>query len=942
MQDFLRAILAGEGFYCITGINKKADRPVVQSFFSTIEETENTIYEFLAQHRDVYFALSTFKDLEVAKPRSQTNVLWVKSIWIDLDCSEEKAETNKGYIDKDAAIEALEKFLEETGLPWPALVDSGGGFHAYWPFTNPITREEWQPLAESLRILCEQKNLLIDAGCTTDAARILRIPGTYNLKEEEPRQVKLLIPAETFFDKDEIAKLLPPPPPPRVDLGMPRKEPSALTKALMGNRVTYFKNILIKSVKGTGCSQLLNIYENQETTDYNLWRGGLSIAEHCEDGPKAIHKISEKHPNYNPQETEDKAADTRGEGKGPYLCDTFEKLNPGGCDDCPNKGKIKSPIVLGAEIPASKETEIVVQIEGSTEEISYEIPKLPDPYFRGKKGGIYRQGGDDDQTVVYIHDLFVVQRIYDPAEGESAWIRLHLPKDGVKNFTVAMNSLTSIDSFRSEFSKRGVLTFGKQWLEIQTYIIRAAQELQMSKRADTAYHQFGWSKRDTFVVGDVELEKGLLRYIPPTTTTSDMVDWYRPAGTLDKWKEAFNGYNNTGCEPQAFAALTAFGAPLLNVTTNHKGVLLNLIHRGSGTGKTTILRVINSVWGHPEDPLRSADDTKASLVLRMGVLNNIPLTVDEMTNSKPEEVSNFLYGITQGRGRDRMNSNSNTLRANNTTWRTVGVTTSNASFYDKLYLIKDLPQGEVFRCVEYHIHPTASISVKEGTRLFDELLMENYGHAWIPYITAVQANRESIIERVKKTVDRINDRLNLKPSFRFYAALGAINLVGGQLAKEIGLHDYNLKEIYEFYIDTISQIKDNTTDGGSDAKTFVGRYILKYMAQNTLVIDSTADGRTAFASKQTPRGQLLIRMEPDTKTIYIDAKHFRNECTEAQMPYKEVVRELETEGILLKVAKKGMSKGTPLGTPPIEALTLSADKMEIEIPESMLNVVGQD
>jgi hypothetical protein len=60
------------------------------------------------------------------------------------------------------------------------------------------------------------------------------------------------------------------------------------------------------------------------------------------------------------------------------------------------------------------------------------------------------------------------------------------------------------------------------------------------------------------------------------------------------------------------------------------------------------------------------------------------------------------------------------------------------------------------------------------------------------------------------------------------------------------------------------------------------------------------------------------------------------------MPYKEVVRELETEGILLKVAKKGMSKGTPLGTPPIEALTLSAEKMEIEIPESMLDVVGQD
>jgi hypothetical protein len=936
MQEFLRAILAGEGHYCITGINKQAERPVVQSFFSSIEETEKTIYKFISERRDVYFALSTFKDLNVAKPRAQNNVLWVKSLWIDLDCSPEKAESNKGYIDKDAAIEAFEKFLEKTKLPTPALVDSGGGFHAYWPLTKPLTKEQWQPLAESLRILCEEQQLFIDAQCTIDAARILRVPDTYNLKEEEPRQVKILIPPNTFYEAKELEKLLPPPPAPRVAIGAVKKEPSALTKALMGNRVTYFKNIMLKSAKGSGCAQLLNIYENQETTGYDLWRAGLSIAEHCEDAEKAIHKISERHPNYDPVETEQKAADTRGPNKGPYLCETFEKLNSGGCEGCPNKGKIKSPIVLGAEIKESEDLTITVQ------EITYEIPNLPEPYFRGKNGGIYRRAKDEDQILVYPHDLFVIQRIYDPNEGESAWLRLHLPQDGVKNFTVSMSNLTGGDTFRGELSKRGVLAFAKGWAEIQAYVIKAAQELQMSKRADTAHHQFGWSKNNTFVVGDVELEQGNLRYVPPTVTTSDMVDWYRPAGTLDKWKEAFNGYNRTGYEAHAFAALTAFGAPLLKITTNHKGVLLNLIHRGSGTGKTTVLRVINSVWGHPEDPMRSPDDTKASLVLRMGVLNNIPLTVDEMTNSKPEEISNFLYGITQGRGRDRMHANSNTLRINNTTWKTVGVTTSNSSFYDKLHLLKDLPQGEVFRCVEYNINPNTGISVREGSRLFDELLMENYGHAWIPYITAVQNNHEKIAQKVKKYIDRINDDLSLKPPFRFYAALGAINIVGGQVAKALGLHDYNLKDIYNFYVDTISDIKETTTDKGGDAATFVSRYILKYMAQNALIIDSVADGRSGFASRQTPRGQLLIRMEPDTKMIYIDAKHFRNECTEAQMPYREVLKDLENGQVLIKVSKKGMSKGTPLGTPPIEALQLDAIKMGVEIPDISEDVVGSD
>ena len=77
-----------------------------------------------------------------------------------------------------------------------------------------------------------------------------------------------------------------------------------------------------------------------------------------------------------------------------------------------------------------------------------------------------------------------------------------------------MASLTSVDSFRMELSKRGVLTTGKNgWLDIQTYVISCAQNLQIQRKAETAHHQFGWTKkngeyRNTFVVGDMELDLG--------------------------------------------------------------------------------------------------------------------------------------------------------------------------------------------------------------------------------------------------------------------------------------------------------------------------------------------------------------------------------------------------------------------------------------------------
>jgi uncharacterized protein (DUF927 family) len=139
-----------------------------------------------------------------------------------------------------------------------------------------------------------------------------------------------------------------------------------------------------------------------------------------------------------------------------------------------------------------------------------------------------------------------------------------------------------------------VLTFGKGWDEIQAYIVKSAGELQVQMKADDAYHQFGWTpKFKSFVVGDIEVTNGKKRYVPPTVSTSDMIPWFEQKGDLGAWKEVFNTYAKDGYEAHAFAALSAFGAPLLKYTTNHKGVLLNLKHENSGTGKTTVLRVIN-------------------------------------------------------------------------------------------------------------------------------------------------------------------------------------------------------------------------------------------------------------------------------------------------------------------------------------------------------------
>ena len=234
-----------------------------------------------------------------------------------------------------------------------------------------------------------------------------------------------------FRSKELIAA---PDPEPDHDF-IPRRM-SPLMESMMEDRVKRFSTIMINSAQGEGCKQLLYCYENQNEIGYNLWRSALSIATHCVDRDDAIHKMSSEHPNYTEGETERKALDIGA----PHLCTTFERENPGGCDDCPNKGKFKTPIMLGVEIAKAEEFDEGDETEG-VQILDTVFPPLPEPYFRAKSGAIYLNVAESDPILIYENNLYVVKRMRDPVAGETALLHLHLPQDGLKEFPVPLASL---------------------------------------------------------------------------------------------------------------------------------------------------------------------------------------------------------------------------------------------------------------------------------------------------------------------------------------------------------------------------------------------------------------------------------------------------------------------------------------------------------------------
>jgi uncharacterized protein (DUF927 family) len=933
--DLLDAVLPTEGRYCVIGVGKYAD----QTFWDTREEVDAQVAKLVASKFDAYFGCAKFGALN---NRTHANAKHFRALWIDIDCGPTKGVPNEkgiiqGYLTQDDGMVEFKRFCKEVGLPRPIMINSGYGIHAYWLLEETIDRREWEPLSNRLRDLCVQHNLIVDSS-VFEASRVLRIPGTKNFKYDTEADVTVINDESQRITYQQMKDLLgaPDPAPEQPDF-LPRTL-SPMMEAMLANKVKRFKTIMIKSAKEEGCQQLLYCYENQESISYDMWRSSLSITAFCVDGDMASHRMSEKYPDYDRAEVDKKVDDLRRTG-GPHHCATFEKWNPGGCDGCIHKGKITSPIVLGIEVLEADDDDNEVVVEEDGEDQTYKIPPYPQPFFRGKNGGIYRKpiADEEEPLLVYEHDLYIVKRMTDPNAGETLLFRLHLPRDGVREFSIPLAQAVVKEKLRDALAPQGVAPSGKQVDALLYYTMTFVKNLQYANKAEIMRTQFGWVDGDSkFILGDREITKDGVFYSPPSTATKADAELIFPKGDFEKWKEVFNMYALPGMEAHAFAALTAFGSPLLKFT-GLSGAIINVIHQRSGSGKSTTLYMCNSVYGEPQKLASIWKDTANAKMHRLGVMNNLPNTIDEITNTTPMEFSDLSYSISQGRGKNRVKSQSNEMRVNNTSWQGITLSSANASFYEKLGAAKNSPDGESMRLLEYSIAPNDVIDVALGKQMFDHQLRENFGHAGEVYAQWLVNNLEQAKDLIAKVQARIDKKVQFTSRERFWSAVAACNIAGGLIARSIGLHDYDMVAVYDWLVKMLGEMREDIKPPQSNPTLVLGEFINSHM-NNALVVNGEIDSRSNLEAMPLlePRGELLVRYEPDTKHLYIAAKQFKDFCVEQQINYKNVLKELETTNVFVEAMNKRMAKGMKVVSPAVRVLKFDASTSEFIQMDAML------
>lgn len=923
----LSAALDMNGWICIRAL--KSGKPPMQSFYAPGDYT-GAVAEALRLSQlgyDTYFATSTFNNKASGKAE---NVNAVKVFKLDLDVGKDDP---KKYPTKRDAVESLADFCGLHNLPAPALVDSGGGVHVYWIMDEAIVPDDGKLYSEKLKSLIVASGMKSDPTATADIARILRVPETLNYKKVVARPVTLKSPVhvygtdylcdliDTAYEASDMPQLNYKSPDLLAGLVLPDHlkgtELDATTKGLLAGKPKSFRILLKRSLEGEkGCNQIKYANDHQASVDEPRWRSALSVAWHCEDGAEAIHWISRGHSGYNPMETEKKAMLT----VGPHTCAHFKSNWPAECAGCKHMGKITSPIQLGEFVPKAEKGDNVVLAQNKSIDaapVAYTIPEYPFPYFRSTRGGVWMKDNDDEDNAIEVTpmDFYMVERLRDEADGYLSQMRLHHPKDGVVDFLITTESMGSNADFGKVLNKEGMLVFDKGVHAVRSYVKRWFDHLAQVNEVSRVKTQFGWADDfQSFVVGDKEITAGGVKYSPAAPSLAPLVAACGKKGDLAEWRKVFNVYAMPGFEAHAFCALVGFGAPLMALT-NQDGVVINAYSKESGSGKSTTLLAACSVWGDPEGLWISEDDTAQSRYHRMGVYQNLPICVDEVTNMKEEDMSRFLFVVTRGKGRNRMSSSANQERTNNTSWKSIVLCSANTNFTQKMQADKDGVHGELMRLLEPKVPETGLLTKDQADSIFGKL-NEHYGHAGEVFIQHVMRNMPRVKDELAAELKLMNAEIGMVGRERFWAAAGACIIVGGRLAQESGLHDIDMEAIRDYFYDLVEKTRlvmqyTINKDGKSD---LLGEFLNRHSGSILTVNVDTSLTPNITTELITPKtAHLIARYEKNLNTLYVSASEFNKFMSYMNADLQTFLEHARQKGMLkAEGVMKRLNKGTML------------------------------
>lgn len=828
--------------------------------------------------RDVYFCTSLQAQttrssngkFEVAY-RERSNTLGSKIIFYDLDV---KA---GAYPDVVTALKALGEFCKRTGMPFPsAIVGSGSGAHCYWISNRVLPPDEWQRLANALRDLGQQDGLLFDAQCTIDIVRVLRVPDTRNYKTDPFKVVKLLHLAPTDYDFGKVII-------PILDKVVPRSAPVGTgqnnTALLPFDPKIFVKRAvplifmpgvgeasagigpeevaLDEKAIVQGCAFLGDALRNGGVGyDNSLWNLTLLAASFFKDGRTVAHAMSNKHHQYTFGETDSKydLKFNEHERVGWPGCASIEANGSKVCAACPHRGKIKSPLHLGL---VKKPSTIKVTEAGKEILPGYNAIVLPDDYAYNEEGVIclvvMEKDKDQDGNVVMrtkLVPLFLHQKIVavDTLENPEA---MQFEVDGsmkkMRHVYIERSIYTSSTARTLErLGEQGVAPNPNMEDKVRRFLMSLHRTAELAQ-ASIQSKPFGWmmnddGERDRFVYGGTTFHKNGAE-TPGGYIDSEMRQQFGPIGKLEFFYQmAQFVLDQKHIEFQILLAST-FAGPLMQLTGQNISTLVFV--GDSGVGKSTVLKIALSAWGHPDLARLQKSATENAVGHHLGVLANLPVYWDE-TGDPASQKSQLNIVMMDGQERKRLIARGGLPLAmrHSGSWSTLLVTCANRSL---LAYIENADLDDL-NATRYRIFEIRSNLKKEDLPVENQSLVDNmqdelrsnYGKMGLVYSKWLAMNTDKLKPMLIARRQAFDKMVGAEQPERFWSILCSIILIGAEIARDNGWVNFDVPAMEAYLVEQFMAQRNRmhaAGQGGADDAIELLSGFMKDHWQQVLVTD---------------------------------------------------------------------------------------------------------
>lgn len=927
LVDVLPALSPGEHYYAV-GIPCGNQQPIHHAYTS-VDGITYAANIFSTHNINAYYALGSFN----GNGRRAANTTAFRSFWLDIDVGKPK----NSYVDITAALTALQQFNTTTGLVPSYLVSSGMGLHVYWCMTENVPSTVWFQTATRFKEFVLSHGLIVDPTCTTDRARILRVPGSVHCSSGNV--VTILWTSDKRYTLEEFSAPLP-----NVSVPLPTATSTVSDNMLaafgMGpNEPTYNAQVICDH-----CAQVRNMGYGTEP----VWFAAMSVLKRCVDGAEFAHRLSALDTErYNYAICQAKFDHAPKDA--PATCARFQTLNPTGCDGCKMRGTITSPAELHRRFTATPVAETQVQASMTLPVAlpTQEDRTMPSSFMEDDKGIYYVDvDNDGNKNIKHISHCQIYYIRKELAHGLN-----NRDPDYIFRVTYPNKEGTRILRMKVvDFEKNPKLWLSSQELRtirgqenklvgfLQAYLSSVIYNGQKIEKFPT----YGWTKLEEdvlyehkesemgFVVeGAVITQAGAV----PCSSTQDVDSPIRKVftqrGTLDAWKIVPALYRAMNQPLGQLAMCFAFAAPLMKYGSGEaKNCIFNVYSQEGGKGKSFLLRAAASIWGNPSYAFFQKDSSVVAREKRLALWRNLPAMMDELTFMGDADIAQLVFAIISGEEKQKLTRDSEFKITGS--WSTCVFATANKPLKDSLSSIMADSDAGVKRVLDYECNfKTPDPAQMQLIHLVAQVMESNYGLAGPEFIHQLLMRPERM-RTLQQLVATWVEHKNFQPDERFYSYPLGLALQAGRWACEFGLLEYDMDALETWVLaEYTNGIRATDSRLRVSPEDMLDMFINEHISKNAVIVRREdrlltempqVDPKVpdAYVLRTPQNAAVLMRYEVEESTLYIAVTAFDDWLKRKGWSHTATVKKLEQSGKLTvpsRSTKRNLSKNIKWLTP---------------------------